>query len=304
MAFIDYYKVLGVDCNATQAEIKKAYRRLAKIHHPDKNNNSQESHKRFQELNEANEVLGDPEKRKKYDLYGEHWRNSEEFEAQRRQYSDNAGGYNFGGFGGFGGFGDFSSGDSNASGFSDFFEQLFGNNAFASRKARRGGEDIEATLTIRLRDAATTHRQSFSINGENIRITIPAGIADGQRIRLKGHGKATPGDTMRGDLYITFHIEPDNLFTRNGDDLYTIAETDIYTLLLGGEAIVPTLDGSARVNIKPGTQADSTLRLRGKGFPVYKKEGSYGDLFVKLKLQLPTLNEKQKELLRKIKDEQ
>lgn len=301
MAFIDYYKVLGVDCNATQAEIKKAYRRLAKIHHPDKNNNSQESHKRFQELNEANEVLGDPEKRKKYDLYGEHWRNSEEFEAQRRQYSDNAGGYNFGGFGGFG---DFSSGDSNASGFSDFFEQLFGNNAFASRKARRGGEDIEATLTIRLRDAATTHRQSFSINGENIRITIPAGIADGQRIRLKGHGKATPGDTMRGDLYITFHIEPDNLFTRNGDDLYTIAETDIYTLLLGGEAIVPTLDGSARVNIKPGTQADSTLRLRGKGFPVYKKEGSYGDLFVKLKLQLPTLNEKQKELLRKIKDEQ
>lgn len=298
MAFIDYYKVLGVDCNATQAEIKKAYRRLAKIHHPDKNNNSQESHKRFQELNEANEVLGDPEKRKKYDLYGEHWRNSEEFEAQRRQYSDNAGGYNFGGFG------DFSSGDSNASGFSDFFEQLFGNNAFASRKARRGGEDIEATLTIRLRDAATTHRQSFSINGENIRITIPAGIADGQRIRLKGHGKATPGDTMRGDLYITFHIEPDNLFTRNGDDLYTIAETDIYTLLLGGEAIVPTLDGSARVNIKPGTQADSTLRLRGKGFPVYKKEGSYGDLFVKLKLQLPTLNEKQKELLRKIKDEQ
>ena len=301
MAFIDYYKVLGVDCNATQAEIKKAYRRLAKIHHPDKNNNSQESHKRFQELNEANEVLGDPEKRKKYDLYGEHWRNSEEFEAQRRQYSDNAGGYNFGGFGGFG---DFSSGDSNASGFSDFFEQLFGNNAFASRKARRGGEDIEATLTIRLRDAATTHRQSFSINGENIRITIPAGIADGQRIRLKGHGKATPGDTMRGDLYITFHIEPDNLFTRNGDDLYTIAETDIYTLLLGGEAIIPTLDGSARVNIKPGTQADSTLRLRGKGFPVYKKEGSYGDLFVKLKLQLPTLNEKQKELLRKIKDEQ
>ena len=301
MAFIDYYKVLGVDCNATQAEIKKAYRRLAKIHHPDKNNNSQESHKRFQELNEANEVLGDPEKRKKYDLYGEHWRNSEEFEAQRRQYSDNAGGYNFGGFGGFG---DFSSGDSNASGFSDFFEQLFGNNAFASRKARRGGEDIEATLTIRLRDAATTHRQSFSINGENIRITIPAGIADGQRIRLKGHGKATPGDTMRGDLYITFHIEPDNLFTRNGDDLYTIAETDIYTLLLGGETIVPTLDGSARVNIKPGTQADSTLRLRGKGFPVYKKEGSYGDLFVKLKLQLPTLNEKQKELLRKIKDEQ
>ena len=298
MAFIDYYKVLGVDSNASQAEIKKAYRRLAKIHHPDKNGNSPESNKRFQALNEANEVLGDPEKRKKYDLYGEHWRNANEFEAQRRQYSDNAGGYNFGGFG------DFSSGDSNASGFSDFFEQLFGNGTYGSRKARRGGEDIEATLSIPLRDAAVTHRQSFSVNGENIRITIPAGIADGQKIRLKGHGKPATGSNVRGDLYITFRIEPDELFTRKGDDLYTTVDTDVYTLILGGEAVVPTLDGSVRASIRPGTQPESTLRLRGKGFPVYKKDGSYGDLLVKLRLQLPILNERQKELLRKIKDEQ
>lgn len=300
MAFIDYYKVLGVDSNATQAEIKKAYRRLAKIHHPDKNGNSEESHRRFQEINEANEVLGDPEKRRKYDQYGEHWKNADEFEAQRRQYSDNAGGYNFGGFGGFG---DFSSGSSNTSGFSDFFEQLFGNGAFASRGKWKAGEDIEANLSIPLRDAAVTHKQTFSINGENIRITIPAGIADGQRIRLKGRGKAAPGSNVRGDLYITFRIEPDNIFMRNGDDLHVTVITDMYTLILGGEAIVPTLDGNARISIKPGTQPDSTLRLRGKGFPVYKKEGSCGDLLVKLRLQLPTLNERQKELLRRMREE-
>lgn len=300
MAFIDYYKVLGVDSNATQAEIKKAYRRLAKIHHPDKNNNSEESHRRFQEINEANEVLGDPEKRKKYDQYGEHWRNAEEFEAQRRQYSNSTGGYDFGGFGGFG---DFSGGSSNASGFSDFFEQLFGSGGFGTRRRRNNGEDIEATLSVPLRDAATTHRQTFTINGENIRITIPAGIADGQKIRLKGRGDPAPVGGTRGDLYITFSIVPDKVFTRRGDDLYTTVDTDLYTLILGGEAIVPTLDGSARISIRPGTQPDSTLRLRGKGFPVYKKEDSRGDLFVKLRMQLPTLNEKQKELLRRIKEE-
>ena len=301
MAFIDYYKVLGVDKNATQTEIKKAYRRLAKIHHPDKNNNSPESHKMFLALNEANEVLSNPENRKKYDQYGEHWRNAEEFETQRRQYGYNADSHDFGGYGGFG---DFSRRGGNASGFSDFFEQLFGNGTFDSRRSGRGGEDIEASLSIPLRDAAVTHRQTFLISGENIRITIPAGIADGQRIRLKGHGKATPGNGSRGDLYITFRIEPDLIFTREENDLYATVDMDIYTLILGGEAMVPTLDGSAKVNIKPGTQPDSTLRLRGKGFPVYKKEGSYGDLFVKFRLQLPTLNEKQKEQLRKIKDEQ
>jgi curved DNA-binding protein len=225
---------------------------------------------------------------------------ADEFEAQRRQYSDNAGGYNFGGFGGFG---DFSSGSSNTSGFSDFFEQLFGNGAFASRGRWKAGEDIEANLSIPLRDAAVTHKQTFSINGENIRITIPAGIADGQRIRLKGRGKAATGSNVRGDLYITFRIEPDNIFMRNGDDLHVTVITDMYTLILGGEAIVPTLDGNARISIKPGTQPDSTLRLRGKGFPVYKKEGSCGDLLVKLRLQLPTLNERQKELLRRMREE-
>lgn len=299
MAFIDYYKVLGVGNNATQSEIKKAYHKLTKIYHPDKNENSAEANERYQEINEAYHVLNDPEKRKKYDTYGEHWRNADEFEAQRREYRSSDGGFDFGGFGGFG---DFSHGSGNSSGFSDFFEELFGGRAFRSGR-ERNGEDIQATMSIPLRDAATTHKQTFSINGESIRITVPAGIADGQKIRLKGRGNASMGNGERGDLYITFRIEPDPTFTRRGNDLYVTVQSDMYTMILGGDIVLPTLRGNVKMSIRPGTQPDSTLRLRGKGFPVYKKEGSFGDLFVTLKVELPSLNEKQKEMLRRIKEE-
>lgn len=297
MAFIDYYKVLGVESNATPDEIKKAYRRLTKRYHPDLHPNDPTAKERFQEINEANEVLSDPEKRRKYDEYGENWRHADEHEAQRRQYGNSNGGDDFGGFSGFG---DFSRNAGNSSGFSDFFEQLFGTGGFRSRNRR--GEDLRATVTLSLRDAVTAHKRTFSIGGEEIRISLPAGIADGQKIRLKGHGAPSPTGGERGDLYITFRIEPDKEFTRKGDDLYTTVATDIYTMLLGGEVILPTLSGSVKFNVKPGTQPDSKLRLRGKGFPVYRQEGKQGDLIVTFRLQLPTLNEKQKELLRKIKE--
>lgn len=299
MAFIDYYKVLGVSSNATQSEIKKAYHRLTKVYHPDKNNNSAEANERYQEINEAYHVLNDPERRKKYDTYGEHWKSADEFEAQRSEYRSADGEYDFGGFGGFG---DFSHGSNNTSGFSDFFETLFGNSTFRSRRERKG-EDIQATLAISLRDAAITHKQTFSIEGENIRITVPAGITDGQKIRLKGYGRAAAGNRERGDLYITFRIEPDPIFTRKGNDLYVTVKSDIYTMILGGEMLLPTLQGNVKMNIKPGTQPDSILRLRGKGFPVYKKEGSFGDLFVNIKTELPSLNKRQKELLCRIRDD-
>lgn len=297
MAFIDYYKVLGVESNATPDEIKKAYRKLTKRYHPDLHPNDPTAKERFQEINEANEVLSDPEKRRRYDEYGENWRHADEYEAQRRQYGNSSGGYDFGGFSGFG---DFSGNAGNSSGFSDFFEQLFGAGGFRTRK--RNGEDIQAAITLSLRDAAVAHKQTFSIGGEEVRISLPAGIADGQKIRLKGRGAPSPSGGERGDLYITFRIEPDKEFTRKDDDLYTTATTDLYTLLLGGEIILPTLSGSVKVNVRPGTQPDSKLRLRGKGFPVYKQEGKQGDLIVTFKLLLPTLNEKQKELLRKIKE--
>lgn len=297
MAFIDYYKVLGIAKSATQEDIKKAYRKMAKKFHPDINKDDPAAKERFQEINEANEVLGDPEKRRKYDEYGERWRQSDEFEAQRRQQNNQYGkGYNYGGFGSFG---DFTSNTGNSSEFSDFFEQLFGSRFRQSSK--RKGEDINASLTLTLREAATTHKQIFGIEGEKTSITIPAGIADGQKIKIKGRGGKSLQGAERGDLYITIHITPDNTFTRDGDDLYTTITTDMYTMLLGGEAIVPTLAGNAKVNIKPGTQPDSKLRLRGKGFPVYRQEGRFGDLIVTIKVQLPTLNERQKKLLKEMK---
>lgn len=299
MAFIDYYKVLGVERTATQQDIRKAYRKMAKRYHPDINKDDPTAKERFQEINEANEVLGDPEKRKKYDEYGENWRHAEEFEAQRRQYSNGAngrGGYDFGGFGGFG---DFSGSAGNSSGFSDFFEQLFGSGLRGAKNNR--GEDISATLTLSLREAAVTHQQTFTVGGEKIRITVPAGITDGQRIKLKGRGAASPDGTVRGDLYITFRIEPDSTFTLHGNDLYATVTVSLYTMLLGGEAVVPTLTGNAKVNIKAGTQPDSKLRLRGKGFPVYRQNGKYGDLIITVKVTLPQLNEKQKSIVTELR---
>ena len=298
MAFIDYYKVLGVKNDASQDEIKKAYRHMAKRYHPDTNKDDPNAKERFQEINEANEVLSDPEKRRKYDEYGENWRHADEFEAQRGQYRNGAqGGYNFGGFGGFG---DFGSSAGNTSGFSDFFEELFGHGAFRGGKGSRQREgDIQATLQLTLHEAATTHRQQFSVNGETVSITVPAGIADGQKIRIKGKGK-TGVNGERGDLYITFGITPDSRFTREGDDLHTTATIDAFTLLLGGEVIVPTLNGNIKATIKPGTQPGSKLRLRGKGFPVYKQPDRYGDLIVTIAVTIPQLSERQREEIAKI----
>lgn len=304
MAFIDYYKVLGVDRSATQADIRKAFRRLAKQYHPDINANDPRAQERFQEINEANEVLSDPEKRKRYDEYGEHWAHAEEYEAQRRQYEQQYGGGqqygDFGGFGGFsfGGFGDFTRSEGNTGGFSDFFEQLFGGAGHRStRQQPMRGTDYEAELHLTLRDAAETHKQVLSMNGKSIRVTIPAGVADGQRLKLRGHGGEAPQGGTRGDLYITFRIAPDNTFTRSGDDLYIRTALPLTTAVLGGEVNVPTLTGDVRMKVGAGTQPGGKMRLRGKGMPKYKKETERGDLIVTFDVHIPeTLTDEQRAL--------
>ncbi|MBU3837750.1 MAG: J domain-containing protein [Candidatus Phocaeicola faecigallinarum] len=310
MAFIDYYKVLGVERNASQDDIKKAYRKMARKYHPDLNKDDPNAKDKFQEINEANEVLSDPEKRKKYDEYGEHWKHADEFKAEREAYqrAQERGGqsaywYSVNGDDFMGGFG-----RGNASGFSDFFEQLFGHGASAGRSGRgynmmsRGG-DIEAQMNLSLREAAVTHKQTFSVNGENLRITIPAGIADGQMIKLKGHGEKGSNGAPDGDLYITFQIAPDPEFKREGDDLFTDVDIDLYTAVLGGTVNVKTIDGMVKLKVNPGTQNDTKVRLRGKGFPVYKKEGTFGDLIVTYHVDIPTsLSEKQKELFTQLKN--
>lgn len=310
MAFIDYYKVLGVERNASQDDIKKAYRKMARKYHPDLNKDDPNAKDKFQEINEANEVLSDPEKRKKYDEYGEHWKHADEFKAEREAYqrAQERGGqsaywYSVNGDDFIDGFG-----RGNTSGFSDFFEQLFGHGASAGRSRRsynmmsRGG-DIEAQMNLSLREAAVTHKQTFSVNGENLRITIPAGIADGQMIKLKGHGEKGSNGAPDGDLYITFQIAPDPDFKREGDDLFTNVDIDLYTAVLGGNVNVKTIDGMVKLKVNPGTQNDTKVRLRGKGFPVYKQEGTFGDLIVTYHVDIPTsLSEKQKELFTQLKN--
>lgn len=307
MAYIDYYKILGVDKNASQNDIKKAFRKLARKYHPDLNPNDPTAKDKFQEINEANEVLSDPEKRKKYDEYGEHWKHADEFEAQKRARQQ-------AGTGGFSGFGDdggtywYSSSDGQdfsgmgGEGFSDFFESMFGNRGGRSRGgAGFRGQDFNAELHLSLRDAAVTHKQVLTVNGKNVRITIPAGVANGQVIKLKGYGGEGVNGGPAGDLYITFVIAEDAVFKRLGDDLYVDVPVDLYTAVLGGEKVVDTLNGKVKLKVKPETQNGTKVRLKGKGFPVYKKEGQYGDLIVTYSVQVPTrLTEKQKELFREI----
>lgn len=302
MAYIDYYGVLGVSKTATQDEIKKAYKKLARKHHPDLNPNDPDAQKRFQEINEANEVLSDPEKRKKYDQYGENWKHADEFEAQRQRYQQQGGGT--GGMGGGTGGGYWSSGgDFSGDGeFSDFFESLFGSRGGrSSRNVGFRGQDYNAELQLSLQDAATTHKQILNVNGKSIRITVPAGVADGQTIKLKAQGGPGINGGPAGDLYIKFVIQNDTAFKRMGDDLSLTVPLDLYTALLGGEQTIDTLNGKVKLKIKPETQNNSKVRLKGKGFPVYKKEGAFGDLIVTFTVTLPThLTDKQKELFREL----
>jgi curved DNA-binding protein len=304
MDFIDYYKILGVNKNATQDEIRAAYRKLARKHHPDLNPNDKEANKKFQQVNEANEVLSDPEKRKKYDQYGKDWQHAEAFEkAQqtgrgRRTRGASPGGEYEGFSGSFGGsdFGD-------SGGFSDFFESLFGRssgNAGGSRSRR--GQDLYAEFQLSLQDAYKTHQQVLTVNGKNIRITIPAGVENGQQIKLKGHGSPGGGNNgTAGDLYITFIIPQDAGFRREGNDLHTRIQVDLYTAVLGGDITVDTLGGKIKLKVKPETQNNTVMRIKGKGFPVYRMEGEYGDLYVTLDIRLPEhLSEKERSLWKEL----
>ncbi|MBS1747874.1 MAG: J domain-containing protein [Bacteroidetes bacterium] len=294
MAFVDYYQTLGVGKNATEEEIKKAYRKLARKYHPDLNPNDKEANKKFQQINEANEVLSDPEKRKKYEAYGEHWQHAEQYEqAKQQQANRNTNNWQEYTYSGSTGEGDYS----------DFFESLFGGARGRSSHSHTQfrGNDFNASLNLSLRDAYTTHKQTFTINDKQVRITIPAGVANGQVIKLKGYGSPGINGGPAGDLYISFIIDDDAQLKRVGNDLYTTASIDLYTAVLGGDFTLETLDGKIKLKINPETQNGSTVRLKGKGFPLYKEEGKFGDLFVTWQVKIPThLTEKQKELFREL----
>ncbi|MEQ6121272.1 J domain-containing protein [Reichenbachiella sp. MALMAid0571] len=290
MTYIDYYKVLGIDKKASENDIKKAYRKLARKYHPDLNPDDKEAEKNFKEINEANEVLSNPEKRAKYDQYGKDWKHAEEFEKAKQQQRSS---------------GHASSQSFTDEDFSDFFSSMFGG---ASSDAQRGGrsvkfrgQDFSAELQLNLKDVYTTHKQTLTVNGKSIRLTIPAGVKNGQVIRIKGYGGEGINGGPNGDLNIKFSILNDTKFKRDENNLYTSVDLDLYKAMLGGEVIIDTFDGKAKLKVQPETRNGSQVKLKGKGFPVYKKEGQFGDLYVTYQLTTPTkLTDKEKKLFEEL----
>jgi curved DNA-binding protein len=307
MDYKDYYKILGVEKTATQDEIKKAYRKLAVKYHPDKNAGNKEAEEKFKEINEANEVLGDAAKRKKYDELGENWKYYQQAGGQEQdfdwsRYQNQGGGgyqrtYSNQDFGGFGG-----------GGFSDFFETMFGGGGFSqgggARRGRRSsmrGEDMRASLSVTLEEAYHGVEKMFTIDGQSIKLKIKPGVPDGQVLKLTGKGYAGSGGGAHGDLLLSIIVEPDKRFERKGADLYTDLNVDILTAELGGKAEVKTFKGTIKVNIAKETDNGKSLRLPGMGMPIYGKTNEFGDLYVKVNLQvLKNLSEKETKLFKEL----
>lgn len=327
MNYKDYYEVLGVPKNAAGKDIKSAYRKLARKWHPDANpTNQKTAEERFKEISEAYEVLGDPEKRRKYDALGSDWSNAAQQANAQRQYRS-AHSADFGR--------DFEGGDGEASGFSDFFDLFFsgvGRRAGATASspfAQRGG-DLETTIDLSLADAycggkksvtlqieeachrcsgsgvlsgnicPTCHGTGRLLRTKKFDVTIPKGVRNGQRIRLGGQGSPGRGGGPNGDLFLDAQIAPDKTYERKGDDLYVDLPVSIYDLLLGAEVRVPTMTGDVTTSIPAGTQNGKLLRLAGKGMPKARGGGS-GDLYVRLGGMLPTdLSEEERDLFEQL----
>ena len=297
MEFIDYYKILELDKTATQADIKKAYRKLARKLHPDLNPNDKSTQEKFQRINEANEVLSDPEKRKKYDQYGKDWEHAEAFEEakknQRRSNSNTNRTY------------------TNYSGqqedFSDFFESMFGGGGFGGSTRQRTsqfkGQDLNATLNLNMTDILQEQKQTLDLGNKKIRITIPAGVEDGQTIKITGYGSEGVNGGPKGDLYLTFEIYNNTDFQRVGNDLYKNESISLYDAILGSSIEITTLTGKVKLKVKPKTQNDTKIKLKGKGMPIYKKKGAHGDLYITYKVTMPTnLSQKEKELFKQLSE--
>jgi len=292
MAFIDYYKTLGVSNNASEKEIKSAYRKLARKYHPDLNPDSKEAEKKFKSINEANEVLSDAEKRKKYDKYGKDWEHGEEYEKAKRQ-QQNAQRQS-------------RQRTKTNDDYSDFFESMFGGagSSFSrGQSPKYKGQDYNAELHLNLKDVYTSQQQILTVNDKKIRLKIPAGVHNGQTIKIKGKGGPGMNGGPNGDLYIKFIINNHTQFKREGDQLYMDLNLELYTAILGGEKTVETFTGKAKLKIKPETKSGTKVKLKGKGFPIYKKDGKFGDLIITYHIETPTnLSVKEKELFTELKN--
>jgi curved DNA-binding protein len=305
MLYKDYYQVLDVDKNATSEEIKKAYRKLAKRYHPDKNKNDLAAEEKFKKINEANAVLSDPEKRKKYDQYGRDWKHYQEAGVH-------PGGFDWTKYANQGGEQThYASGaDLNdifgKEGFSDFFEMLFGQGIRQGRgKAtfQFRGQDIAASATISMEEAYHGTTRIFQLNGQTIKITIHPGIYDQQKLKLSGKGNLGVGGGDNGDLYLTVHVDRTPDFERKGDHLYCEVPVDLYTAILGGEVNVETMKGNVRLSIPRETEDGKVFKLKGLGMPKPGKKQKYGDLFAKVSIRIPKkLSAREVKLFEELRD--
>ncbi len=290
MQFKDYYSVLGVAKTATQDEIRKAFRKLARTHHPDVAKDKKTAETKFKEINEANEVLSDPEKRKRYDELGADW-NSPGRQAPPQDWQQ-GGGMDFGGGGG---------------GFSDFFEMFFGGRGNGGGKKRKAGfgafaqrgNDVELELPVTIEEALHGGRKAFSLDrggrAETVTVNIPRGVRAGQKIRLAGQGGEGIGGGERGDLYLIVKVAPHVDYRTDGFDLIRAVPVPVWSAVLGGEVEVPTPDGTVKMKIPAGTQPGQKFRLKGRGLPSGKD--TRGDFFAEAKVLLPTiLGEKERAL--------
>jgi len=306
MEFKDYYKILGVEKTATKDEISKAFRKLAVKYHPDKNPNNKASEEKFKEITEANEVLSDPEKRKKYDTLGANWNQyhstGKGFEDFYSQFGGTRRGsgttYEFSGdfgdlFGGMGG------------GFSDFFESFFGGRGrqtktgFGSKgfQNQPAGADVEADLHISLEEAFNGSERQVSLDGKKLKIKINPGTTDGQKLRLKGLGRSSIQGGTKGDLFLNIHILQHPFYEIKEGELFYNLDVDLYIAVLGGKEEIKTLDGKKiNINIPEGTESEKILRLKNLGL---RNENRRGDLFVKVHVTIPkNLSEKEKKLFK------
>lgn len=289
MDFKDYYKILEIDKKATPEKVKKAYRTLAKKYHPDKNLGNKKAEENFKLVNEAHEVLGDPEKRKQYDELGENWQqNQQAYNQQHNQYQR----YYQGDQGQD--FGDFS----------DFFEQFFsGRSRNAGQQRPKKGSDYETEMEISLEEAFSGTSRIIQVGQEKLRVTTKPGAYTDQQLRIKGKGARGSGDGNRGDLFVRIKVRPDTKYVRKGNDLYQTVTINLYDAVLGNDIVVDTLSGKLKIKINPGTQNGKTIRLKGKGMPINERPEYFGDLYLLLNVQIPEkLSEKQRKIFEELKE--
>ncbi len=311
MEYKDYYQILGVSRDATEDEIKRAYRRLARKYHPDVNPGDKEAEERFKEINEAYEVLSDPEKRRKYDQLGAAWREWERMGGRPGDFdwsqwvSAAPGGQRV--YVRYGTAEDLEDLFGGSSPFSDFFTQIFGGlggapGGFEFRARPRRGQDLEHEVEISLEEAYHGTTRLLQKDGRRLQVKIPPGAYTGLRIRMAGEGGPGAAGGQPGDLYLRVRVAPHPRFERRGDDLYTTVPVDLYTAVLGGKVRVETLAGPVMLTIPPGTQNGQTFRLRGKGMPKLRQKGQYGDLYARVEVRLPTrLTPRQRELFEELR---